>query len=163
MYCPVCKAKYRDNLRVCVDCGGALVCEPPRGTALVAGQYKPQYEYANLRLVKGFCEDVEAAMIKSLLESEGIHAFERHYGAGGFLKHYTGKSNSVQILVPDSDFNKARELLAEYNYMEYSEDFDDIADESYAEHYDIKHRVVSVVAVLLAVVLILYFSFRVLV
>jgi hypothetical protein len=58
------------------------------------------------------CDQAEAVVVKSLLESEGIPALLRSRLALSVHPFSVGSQGEVVVLVPDSELARSRELLA---------------------------------------------------
>ena len=63
MFCPQCRTEYREGFDTCTDCGVSLVLELPP-------EIDPEYLDFEEILISLSTSDI--AMIKSLLDSEGI-------------------------------------------------------------------------------------------
>ena len=66
MFCPVCKAEYRQGFEMCDDCNVSLVAELPP---------EPETEFVDYVEVLSTFNPAEIALIKSLLDSEDITYF----------------------------------------------------------------------------------------
>jgi hypothetical protein len=58
------------------------------------------------------CDQAEAVVVKSLLESEGIPAFFRSRLAHSVHPFTVGSQGEVVVLVPPSELTRSRDLLA---------------------------------------------------
>ena len=112
MYCPECRTEYREGFTVCVDCGAALVPElPPEPMP------EPSPEGADFEEVLGFMDGSVVAMVKSLLDEEGIG----YYIKGEFT--VSGVPDR-KLMVRGDQAERAREILEE---MESDEEEPDTA------------------------------------
>jgi len=68
MYCPNCKAEYRQGFTECADCGVPLVYELPREEPFAPVQDRD----ADLTAVFSTYNPTDVMMVKSLLDAEEI-------------------------------------------------------------------------------------------
>lgn len=110
MFCPKCKTEYRQGFTTCADCEIPLVPElPPEPSPPTAREY---VEYVNLYSPRN---EVESALLKSILDSEGIGYFVRNDNFGSLeVGPHIGLFNAKMIQVQDDRYDKARELLSDY-------------------------------------------------
>ena len=100
MFCPVCKAEYRDGYTKCSDCNVDLVDKLP---------VKPVCEAdTNIKFVKLLqTNDItDIVQIKSILDSEGVH----YYIKGDLMRSIRPLDNAV-LMVNENEAEKAKELL----------------------------------------------------
>lgn len=120
MFCPECKAEYREGIRECADCGVALVDSLPA-----------QDVHPDLKLVAVF-ETADPALLpvaKSVLEAEGIPFFVQGDEAMGLLpvgRFATGLTQKGQgmvaiIHVDKEHEERAREVLSPLETEEMGE------------------------------------------
>ncbi len=106
MFCPQCRTEYREGFYTCTDCGVPLVSElqelPPEAA--------PDYLEFEEILIPLSASDV--AMIKSLLDSEGIAYYFRGESAYSFAP-------PTRLMVQKDRADEAREIL---EGLESSED-----------------------------------------
>jgi len=120
MFCPECRAEYREGFEACADCGIPLVDSLPAAEDL--GDLVP------LRQV---WQPESLPLIVSLLESHGIpHLVQGEYAHATVALahiHRAADPTSVcwMILVPAASLGRARELLA----AELVPDEGELADE----------------------------------
>lgn len=100
MFCPECKSEYVPGITECADCHVPLVAELPVEEAPVP----EPVEWAPLATTS-YRGDI--ALIKSLLESEGI----RYWVQGEFR----GFASGVIIHVDQSRIDEARDLIQDLN------------------------------------------------
>ena len=108
MFCPKCKAEYRESFKICVDCNVPLVDKLPEEKK----DYKPErklvsiYRYSNIP---------ESHRIKALLEEEKIpcelHSFE-NWGYDGAFR---GQMGMGEIIVPDEYADKAKGIIDKFS------------------------------------------------
>ncbi len=103
MFCPKCRTEYREGFYTCTDCGASLVSELPP---------EPATEYVEFEEVLISLNPGDVAMIKSLLDSEGITYYFRGESAYSFAP-------PTRLMVQKDRADEARELL---EGLEISED-----------------------------------------
>ena len=99
MFCPECRTEYREGFTVCSDCGTSLVPEllPEPRTEIPS-------EGADFEEVLGFMDEGVVAIVKSLLDEEGID----YYVQGEFK--VSGDPNR-KLMVRKDQAERAREIL----------------------------------------------------
>ena len=94
MFCPECRAEYREGFYTCSDCGVSLVSELPPEPAPECLEFE--------EILISLCAS-DMAMIKSLLDSEGI------------VYYFTGESSysfdPIRLMVRKDQADQAREIL----------------------------------------------------
>jgi len=109
MYCPKCKTEYRAGLTTCTNCGLKLVPMPKESSK--------ELVYADWQYLITAANETEANVMSSILEGEGILVNAKPEGAGGYLQVYMGQTRfGVKIYVPKDCLDKAKEVIATYNY-----------------------------------------------
>ena len=103
MFCPQCRTEYREGFYTCTDCGVSLVSELPPESA-------PEHLEFEEVLISLSGSDI--AMIKSLLESEGITYYFRGESSYSFAP-------PTRLMVQKDRADEAREIL---DGIETSED-----------------------------------------
>ena len=110
MFCPVCLYEYEKGIERCADCGEKLVSElPPEDEGA-----EPGLETAALTDVD---DDIEADVIRSMLDGEGIYSFLRTNilpHSGIILSGIFGKNKYGTIIINKEDLKRAREVLEDY-------------------------------------------------
>ncbi len=106
MFCPICKAEYRAGFTICSDCHVQLVSEllpdQPTGSHEMVKLYSPNNE-------------VELAMIKSILDSERISYFVQNENFGSLeVGPQIALFNRRMIMVQDDQHERALELIRDY-------------------------------------------------
>ncbi|MEA3296949.1 MAG: DUF2007 domain-containing protein [candidate division Zixibacteria bacterium] len=112
MFCPKCRAEYREGYTYCSDCEVALVAElPPEPTHDV--------EYVDLVTVFKAGDPVLTTLAKTILEEADIYFFAKGEGPMGLFG--AGRSglgfgpfvNDIEIQVAQHDAEEAIHLLQE--------------------------------------------------
>jgi hypothetical protein len=68
-------------------------------------------------LVQAYSSDIiEAGLVQSILRSEGIAAYLKDEIMGTLMPWYSapGGAGSVKVMVAETDFERARQILAEF-------------------------------------------------
>lgn len=102
MYCPQCRAEYRDGFTECSDCHIPLSEGSPPSE--LSSHYDPGLD---LVVVAGTNDFIQLAMAKGLLEDAGIPFF-----VGGHMDAEPALYKAVEIQVPRNREAEARDLLA---------------------------------------------------
>lgn len=109
MYCPECRAEYREGYLQCADCGVALVdrlpAEDATDTAHSGGPPVVVFVSGDIH---------EAALVRSLLEGSGIRAalFDEHFSRmDSPMSMIVG---GIKVVVPELQAAFARDVLTEY-------------------------------------------------
>jgi hypothetical protein len=99
MFCPKCRAEYREGFTVCGDCGTTLVPElppePPKETPSGGVDFEE---------VLGFMDEGVVAIVKSLLDEEEID----YYVVGEFS---VPKGPDQKLMVRKDQAERAKEIL----------------------------------------------------
>ena len=102
MFCPTCRAEYREGFHVCSDCNVDLVeVIPP----------EPEPEFVNFKEVLATYNPADVAFLKSLLESEGIQYFFK----GEHFMYMRPLADPVRLMVREDQVEAALELLKDVN------------------------------------------------
>ncbi len=102
MFCPQCRT-------TCADCEIPLVSE------LLLDLLKPDPEYAKNVHLYSPQNEVELALLKSILDSKGVKYFVRNDNFGSMeVGPRIGLFNAKMIEVQDDHYERAKELLADY-------------------------------------------------
>jgi hypothetical protein len=118
MFCPNCKAEYRQGFEKCDDCNVSLVAELPP---------EPETEYVDYDEVFTTFNSAEIALMKSLLDSEDIPYFFH----GETFVQMTGLAVPAKLMVKKDHVETAKELLKDLKLSLLSEgDGLDADDES---------------------------------
>ncbi len=99
MFCPICESEYVPGVTVCEECGATLVAGLP---------VAPPPEYVAYEEILATLNPGEIALIKSLLEEEGIDY--------RFLTEVAGPPLAMpaRLLVPKDRAREAREMLESF-------------------------------------------------
>ena len=95
MFCPQCRTEYREGFYTCTDCGVSLVSELPP---------EPATEYLEFEEILTSLSSSDVAMIKSLLDSEGITYYFRGESSYSFAP-------PTRLMVQKDRADEAREIL----------------------------------------------------
>ncbi|HUL38007.1 MAG TPA: DUF2007 domain-containing protein [Thermodesulfobacteriota bacterium] len=95
MFCPQCRTEYREGFYTCTDCGVPLVSELPP---------EPAPEYLEFEEILISLSSSDVAMIKSLLDSEGITYYFRGESSYSFAP-------PTRLMVQKDRADEAREIL----------------------------------------------------
>jgi hypothetical protein len=98
MFCPKCRAEYREGFYVCGDCNVELVEELPP---------EPNPEYIEYVEVLGTYNPADIALIKSILDSENI----TYYFLGEQFTYVRPWADPARLMVEKDEAEDARELL----------------------------------------------------
>jgi hypothetical protein len=116
--CPKCAARYPLEERFCKNCGMPLTYagrvgdeEPVTEQQERARRIKPEYARGDLRHVVTASQQAEAEWIQMLLLDEGVPSTVRR--SAGFDVPELLAAGRRDILVPDSGFEVAQQLLAD--------------------------------------------------
>ncbi len=113
MWCPYCKAKYREGFSQCADCGVALVNEKP----VEKSPGKP-IEYEKPVVVFTSSNLHEAHLIQSLLKGSGIEARAVDSHVSSIEPFYVNAVGGIKIVVDEKQLKKAQSILKEYRSKE---------------------------------------------
>jgi hypothetical protein len=109
MFCPNCRAEYREGFTRCADCDVPL-------TAGLPPEPRPSDdvdETATLVEVYSTFNEAEIALIKSILEGEEII-----YDFQGEFFHQMGISGTpVRLLVPEEQAERVKDILRELDLV----------------------------------------------
>ena len=100
MFCPKCRAEYREGFSVCVDCDSDLVDElPPEEVP----------EFTKYVEVLGTYNPADVALIKSILDAENITYY---FNAEHFM-YVRPLGETVRLMVKKDEAEKAKEALGD--------------------------------------------------
>lgn len=110
MFCPECRTEYGKGFTRCADCEVALVDElSPEPPA------PPEPEYVRYVHLYSPQNDVELSILRSVPDSESIDYFIRNDNFGSLeVGPRIGLFNAKMIDVRDDQYERAKELLADY-------------------------------------------------
>jgi len=98
MYCPECRAEYREGFHVCADCGVDLVNELPA---------EPEPEYVDYEQILGTYNPMDIALLKSILDAEGI----TYHFLGEHFTYVRPLADPVRLMVKKDEAQTAREAI----------------------------------------------------
>ncbi|MDQ1258048.1 MAG: hypothetical protein QG656_2657 [Candidatus Hydrogenedentes bacterium] len=110
MYCPKCRAEYREGFTECADCGVPLVARRPPEPAPDYHEYETVLETGDSALL---------AVAQSLLDSVGIHYVVQGeivkdlIGQGRLGTGFNPLTGPAAILVMPEDVEDALDILSE--------------------------------------------------
>lgn len=102
MYCPECRAEYREGFFLCPDCRVSLVVELPP---------EPKPEYVEFEEVYSTFNPADIAFLKSYLDSELIEYFFK----GEHFTYVRPLVEPARLMVRKDQANEAKELLKDVN------------------------------------------------
>lgn len=100
MFCPKCKAEYRDGFKICSDCNITLVKNP---LDIEVGEP----EFVDFTEVLATYNPADIAFIKSLLDSAGI----QYYFKGENFMYVRPLADPVRLMIRTDQVEEARALL----------------------------------------------------
>jgi hypothetical protein len=98
MFCPKCRAEYREGFKVCSDCNVDLVDTLPP---------EPEPEFIDYKEVLATYNPADVAFLKSLLESERIQYFFK----GENFMYMRPLADPARLMVRTDQVDEAVELL----------------------------------------------------
>ena len=98
MFCPKCRAEYREGFYTCADCNVDLVNELPP---------EPEPEYVEYKEVMATYNPADIAFLKSLLDAESITYFFH----GEHFTYVRPFADPARLMVKKDEVELARELL----------------------------------------------------
>lgn len=108
MYCPKCKAEYRDGFFECADCHVPLVASlPPETPEPIRDEPVP--EYVDLEEVMTSFDIGEISMARSLLDDHQVSYLVQNENFSSFYG-----SVPARILVPKDRIDEAKDLLQDF-------------------------------------------------
>jgi len=110
-FCPNCKIEFESSIKICSDCGTALVASLPDEIFL---------DEDNFALLTICTQRYEAEIIKANLESADIDAFILSQQDSNYP--FLGNASSIKIFVKKEDENSARDYLENINKQSPSTD-----------------------------------------
>ena len=108
MFCPKCKAEYREGFSRCADCDVELVPE-------LASEPKETLEYVDWVKIYTFTDRYEADLAQGLLEANDIEAVTYADDCGSVDPALT-YARGVRLMVREEDIEKAKEILTDADY-----------------------------------------------
>jgi hypothetical protein len=107
VFCPKCKSEYKEGFLKCAECGVDLVeGHPPEAEDGV--------NYVEMVEVFSTYNQGDIALVKSALDSEGIH----YFFSGESTIMMIGAGSYARLLVKADEAERAREILQELGFLE---------------------------------------------
>ncbi len=106
MYCPLCKAEYKPEIKVCADCKVTLIDSLPE---------IPELEEINWVELGKFDGKVHAEMVEEILDNNNIaHFFKADFLTTTFGITGVGAiGGTARLYVPEDDYETARQLMGD--------------------------------------------------
>ena len=98
MYCPHCRSEYEEGTHICSKCGNLLAGALPP---------EPVPEYVEFEEILATYNAVEIAIIKSLLDPEGID----YYFKSEFFNYMEPLAQPAKLMVRKDHAQEARDIL----------------------------------------------------
>jgi hypothetical protein len=98
MYCPQCKAEYREGFSICADCRVELVETLP---------VDPEPDFVEFKEILATYSPADIAFLKSLLDSEDVQYFFK----GEQFMYVRPLADPVRLMVRCDQVEKAADLL----------------------------------------------------
>ena len=108
MFCPKCKAEYREGYTMCADCDVSLVSE-------LKSEPEEIPEYVDWIKLITFTDRYEADLAKGLLEANEIEAVIYSDDCGSVDPALTF-GLGVRLLVKEEDVKQAKAILVDADY-----------------------------------------------
>jgi hypothetical protein len=108
MFCPKCKAEYREGFIKCADCGIDLVPELPP---------EPREEYVDLVSIRTYSDKNEAELARGFLRSNGVNAVLSADDCAGFYPSLS-LLVGIRLLVDKKDVETAESILGQEDTSE---------------------------------------------
>lgn len=120
MFCPTCRAEYREGFTECVDCEVPLVSELPP---------LPEPEFVEFEEVLSTYNMGDIAVIKSILDNEQV----TYYFKGVQHQLMCPLAEPARLIVRKDQVRKAKDILKdlELNYMGFAIDKDSEENKGY--------------------------------
>jgi hypothetical protein len=124
LFCPKCKAEYRESFLRCADCNVDLVPElPPEQEQHTKPEQYTEYEYINLVNIVTYPSRHEAELVKGLLSANGIDAVVKDG-----LEAAGGAAAIFELLVKENDVEETRNILCETDKIKEFKELEKSAD-----------------------------------
>ena len=108
MFCPKCKAEYKEGILKCTDCNVNLVEELPPDPEEIP-------DYVDWVTIYTFTDRYEADLAQGLLEANDIEAATSSDDCGS-VDPALAFGLGVRLMVKKQDVNKAKEVLVDADY-----------------------------------------------
>lgn len=135
-WCPSCKNEYREEYSSCLECG----------TNLIENLDKEPVEYDKEVFLINLKDSIEADIVESLLNSNGIPTLKKHRESGGYMSIYMGNSIfGVDIFVPSKLYEQAEQIinLSKIEDKEINEEMNYHMTEDYLENIDLEEELLN--------------------
>ena len=104
-WCPSCSTEFVNKKKTCTDCGTKLVNEEPEVE-------EPEFTFLETEFIASASSEIEANMLISFLESNGINTMRKYREAGGYLTVFMGDTSfGVDIYADKEKAVIAKELI----------------------------------------------------
>ena len=110
MFCPQCRAEYREGFFRCSDCDIPLVDPLATDRSVTDGWPGFQTDHPDLVVLRTFPTVIEADLAKSALDSVGIDSMVRSDNEGGQTPGLAF-SQGAELLVRADDVEAANDML----------------------------------------------------
>jgi hypothetical protein len=100
MICPHCRSEYEEGTNICSECRSLLIGLSPR---------EPAPDYVEFKEILATYNAVEIAIIKSLLDPEGID----YYFKSEFFNYMEPLAQPARLMVRKDQADEARQILKE--------------------------------------------------
>ena len=108
MFCPQCRAEYRQGFFRCSDCDIPLVDQLPADHSVTDREPGLKTDHPELVVLRTFSAVIKADLTKGALESVGIDSMVRSDNKGGESLAF---SPGVELLVRADDVAAANDML----------------------------------------------------
>jgi hypothetical protein len=108
MFCPNCKAEYREGILRCAECDVDLVFELPAEPNQIP-------EYVDWVNIISFADKYEADLAQGLLEASDIEAVTLSDDCGSVYPSMT-YVQGIRLMVKKEDVEAAKEVLTDAEY-----------------------------------------------
>ena len=110
MFCPQCRAEYREGFFRCTDCDIPLVDQLSADRSVTDRQSGSEMDHSALVVLRTFLTLIDADLAKSALDSVGIESMIRSDNKGGQTPGLAF-SQGVELLVRADDLAAANDML----------------------------------------------------
>ncbi len=105
-WCPKCGSEFLNKREKCSDCDVMLTEEES------AEESDPEMEFVETEFLVTASSEIEANMLTSFLESNGIKTMRKYREAGGYLTVYMGDTSyGIDIYADKNRLEEAKELI----------------------------------------------------
>lgn len=100
MFCPKCKAEYREGFYTCSDCNIPLVTELPE-------ESESEFEFVEFQELITTYNPFDISLLRSLLDAEGI----TYYFQGEHFSYVEPLAIPVRLMVKKEQISAAAEII----------------------------------------------------